>query len=102
MNTSGSLKVSLHGGIALSRMLLIDDDPALLDGLAEMVSIRLQPVQVDLCRNPEFAVMMVQRGQHDVILCDVSMPTINGLDLLPRLRKAAPAASILLMSGVED
>lgn len=35
-------------------------------------------------------------------LCDVSMPTMNGLELLPSLRRAAPAASILMMSAVGD
>lgn len=54
-----------------------------------MVRIRLQPVRVDLCHGSAFAVRIVEQGQYDVILCDMSMPTINGLQLLPRLRKAA-------------
>jgi CheY-like chemotaxis protein len=60
-----------------SRILLIDDDPALLEGLAQMVRIRLQPVHVDTCYGSALAVRMVQRGHYDVILCDVCMPQTN-------------------------
>jgi DNA-binding NtrC family response regulator len=80
-------------------ILLIDDDAALLAGLAEMLTIRLEPVHVETCLRSAFAVRMVQQGRYDVILCDVWMPEINGLDLLPRLREAAPDASILMMSA---
>jgi DNA-binding NtrC family response regulator len=80
-------------------ILLIDDDAALLAGLAEMLTIRLEPVHVETCPRSAFAVRMVQQGRYDVILCDVWMPEINGLDLLPRLREAAPNAPILMMSA---
>jgi CheY-like chemotaxis protein len=84
------------------RILLIDDDAALLEGLAEMLRIRLQSVHVDLCHGSAFAVRMLQHGQYDVILCDVNMPNTNGLELLPRLRKANADASILMMSATLD
>jgi DNA-binding NtrC family response regulator len=82
-----------------SRILLIDDDTALLAGLTEMLTIRLQPVHVETCPGSALAVRMVQLGRYDIILCDVWMPKINGLDLLPKLREAAPEASILMMSA---
>jgi diguanylate cyclase len=85
-----------------SRILLIDDDPALLEGLAEMLRIRLQPVHVDTCPGSAFAVWMVQQGHYDVILCDVCMPQTNGLELLPRLRAVDGGASILMMSATLD
>jgi CheY-like chemotaxis protein len=92
MNIFPVSKLSLHGGMAPSRILLVDDDAALLEGLAEMLTIRLQPVHVDTCHGSRLAVKMVQQGQYDVILCDVWMPVMNGLELLPRLRKTAPEA----------
>lgn len=85
-----------------SRILLIDDDPALLEGLAEMLRIRLQPVHVDTCPGPAFAVWTVQQGHYDVILCDLCMPETNGLELLPRLRAIDGDVSILMMSATLD
>jgi len=87
---------------AAPRILLVDDDSALLEGLAEMLRIRLESVHVDLCHGPAVAVRMVQHGQYDVILCDVSMPNVSGLELLPRFREADGAASILMMSATLD
>ena len=60
------------------RILLIDDDTALLASLAEMLTIRLQPSHIETCDGSTFALRMVQQGQYDVILCDVWMPGING------------------------
>lgn len=45
---------------------------------------------------------MVQRQHDDLILCDVSMPGMNGLTLLPSLRSSAPHASVVMMSGDLD
>jgi DNA-binding NtrC family response regulator len=64
-----------------------------------MLRIRLQPVHVDTCPGPAFAVWMVQQGHYDVILCDVCMPQTNGLELLPRFRAIGGGASILMMSA---
>ncbi|MBA2253198.1 MAG: response regulator [Nitrospirales bacterium] len=85
-----------------SRVLVIDDDAALLESLAEMLTIRLGRVHVDTCSNPASAEAMVRRGQYDLILCDVWMAPVSGLTLLPQLRKAAPEASIIMMSGVTN
>ena len=86
-------------GHRISRILIIDDDLALLAGLAEMPSLRLWRVEIATCHQSAFAVSMAQQGQYDVILCDCWMPHMNGLDLLPLLRRTAPQASILMMSG---
>jgi DNA-binding NarL/FixJ family response regulator len=84
------------------RILLIDDDPALLSGLAETLRLRLGTELVHTCPNPMSAPAMVQRAQYDLILCDVWMPQMNGLTLLPQLRQLAPRTPILMMSGVAD
>lgn len=85
-----------------SGILLIDDDTALLAGLAEMLRLRLWRVRIDTCDHPTKAVTLVQQGNYDLILCDVHMPQITGIVLLPELRQAAPDASIVMMSGVVD
>jgi DNA-binding NtrC family response regulator len=93
---------SLVPAIPVSRILLIDDDPALLEGLAEMLRLRLQPIHVDTCHGAVLAVRLVQQGAYDIILCDVCMPDTNGLELLPRLRAVDAEASILMMSATLD
>lgn len=89
-------------GTSLPRILLIDDDPALLEGLGQMLAIRLQRVQIETCDGSALALPTARQGQYDVILCDVWMPGIDGLELLPDLRQAAPDAVIFMMSAVLD
>jgi DNA-binding NtrC family response regulator len=84
------------------RILIIDDDEALLAGLADMLKIRLQDVQVDKCCDPVSAVGMVRQQDYDVILCDVCMPRVSGLELLPQLRYERPNVAIIAMSGIAD
>lgn len=61
-----------------TRILIIDDDPALLIGLADMLRLRLWRIEVDTCDNPAYAVDMVKSTPVDLILCDVCMPRITG------------------------
>jgi DNA-binding NtrC family response regulator len=84
------------------RILIIDDDEALLAGLADMLKIRLQDVQVDTCRDPVLAVGMARQHDYDLILCDVCMPAVSGLELLPQLRYERPNVAIIAMSGIAD
>jgi DNA-binding response OmpR family regulator len=84
------------------RILIIDDDEALLAGLADMLKIRLEDVHVATCADPVSAVGMARQDDYDLILCDVCMPRISGLKLLPQLRNERPNAAIIAMSGIAD
>jgi DNA-binding NtrC family response regulator len=67
-----------------------------------MLTIRLAQVNVEMCSHPAFALSMVRRDDYEMILCDVSMPDIDGLALLPTLRDGAPDAAIVMMSAVAN
>lgn len=83
----------------ISRILIIDDDPALLMGLADMLRQRLWRIDVETRSEAAFAIPMAQSGHYDLILCDCWMPQTNGLELLPRLREVTPATAIVMMTG---
>ena len=44
---------------------------------------------------------VVRRTQPDLVLLDLRMPVMNGLDALPRIRRACPRARIVVLSGFE-
>jgi len=48
------------------------------------------------------AILEAARVQPDVILLDVSMPGMDGMEALPHLRVAAPGAEVIMLSGFEE
>lgn len=84
------------------RLLLVDDHPIVLDG-----------IKSHLCAQPEFEVVGdASNGQDalrkakltlpDVILMDISMPHMNGLEAISHLRKQVPNAKVLILTMHES
>ena len=48
------------------------------------------------------ALEMAESCQPDVVLLDVKLPDMDGLDVLPRLREAAPGSVVLMMTAHGD
>ena len=48
------------------------------------------------------AIRVVEATEPDLILLDLRMPVMDGLEALPRMREAAPRATVIAFSGVDD
>ena len=86
-----------------TRILIVDDHPLTRDALAAL----LIQHGFDVCGQAgdgEEAVQLSRRLQPELVLLDLSMPGLNGLDALPRLREAAPGAEVVVLtaSGTEE
>ena len=84
------------------RILLIDDDDALRESL-ELV-LAAEGYEVVGAEDAGAALTQVEACSYDVILCDLRMPGVDGMDLLPRLRQHLPQAPVIMMSayGTEE
>jgi len=84
-------------------ILLVDDHPLTRDGLAALLRGHGFDVVGEAGDGRE-AIELAGRLQPDVILLDLSMPGLNGLDALPRLREQAPSSEVVVLtaSGDED
>jgi two-component system response regulator AtoC len=84
------------------RILIVDDDDSLRESL-ELV-LAAEGYEVLTAAEANEALEVVQRTPVDVILCDVRMPGIDGLELLPQLVRRLPGCTIVMMSafGTED
>ncbi|MDJ0853513.1 MAG: sigma-54 dependent transcriptional regulator [Myxococcota bacterium] len=79
------------------RILVIDDDDGLRDSLQLLLSA--EGYEVAGAEDGEAALRQVERAPFDVILCDLRMPGLDGMELLPELVRRLPTTPILMMSA---
>jgi two-component system nitrate/nitrite response regulator NarL len=84
-------------------ILLVDDHPLTRDGLAALLAGHGFDVVGQASDGLE-AIDLARELQPDVVLLDLSMPGMGGLDALPRLRNEAPSCEVVVLtaSGDED
>ena len=81
------------------RILLVDDDTALLQALSQAVSLRMTDVQVDTSDSALQALDLIKAQDYDAIVSDIKMPGMDGLTLLSRIQQVRPETPTLLITG---
>ena len=84
---------------AETRILIVDDDLALLEALPEAVRLRIAEIVVDTCDSAVAAVERIEARDYDAIVTDIKMPGMDGLALLSLIRERRPATPTLLITG---
>jgi two-component system response regulator AtoC len=79
------------------RILIVDDDPGLRESL-ELV-LAAEGYEVVGAQNADEALGQLAHGLVDVVLCDLRMPGMNGMELLPELVRRLPSATVIMMSA---
>ncbi len=85
------------------RIIVADDHPLTRDALASLLGHNGFEVVGEAADGAE-AIELATREQPDLVLLDLSMPGMDGLTALPRLRAAAPDCEVVVLtaSGTED
>ena len=81
------------------RVLIVDDDVALLEALPEALRLRMDGVIVDTCDSGSAALDRIAATDYDAIISDIKMPGIDGLALLAKIRVLRPDTPTLLITG---
>lgn len=84
------------------RVLLADDHAVLRSGLRLLLTSANQYDVVGEASSGSETLSLAEQLQPDLILLDLSMPGLGGLDALPLVRKLAPAARILILTMHDD
>ena len=83
----------------MSRVLVVDDDESIRDTLYDLLSGEY------LCQTAETAEKAFARLEvdtYDVVLTDISMPGLSGLELLGQVRLRFPDTPVIIISGISD
>ncbi len=83
----------------MARILVVDDDDAIRDTLSELFE------EDHFCHSAETAEKAMQfldAEVYDVVLTDISMPGMSGLELLGHVRQRQPQTPVIVISGISD
>ena len=81
------------------RVLIVDDDPALLQALPEALRIRMKGVMVDTADSATSALERIGACDYDAIVTDIKMPGMDGFALLDEIRSRRPDTPTLMITG---
>ena len=83
-------------------VVVCDDVPELRRLLREVLHEEEDLEVVGEAGDGRAAIEVIQRLQPDVVVLDLSMPELDGLEAIPLIHEIAPAAEICIFSGFEE
>jgi DNA-binding NarL/FixJ family response regulator len=86
----------------LIRVLLVDDHTILREGIRSLLADEPEIVVVGEAADGEEAVARVAELEPDVVLMDMVMPKMNGLEATRLIREASPSTKVLILSMYDD
>jgi DNA-binding NarL/FixJ family response regulator len=84
------------------RVLLADDQALFREGLRTLLSTHPDVTVVGEAANGEEALALVERSAPDVVLMDLRMPVLDGIQATARLRDRWPAIPVLVLTTFDD
>ena len=90
---------SLNSDNPLLRVLFVDDEPSLLDGLRRSMRSMRHSWDMNFANSGADALALMAEQPVDVIVSDMRMPNIDGLELLTRVRDLYPETVRIVLSG---
>lgn len=81
----------------LNRILVVDDNPEILKDLATLLT--LHQYQVDTTTSGCEAIRKLRKICYDLVICDIEIPDINGLDFLEKLRNNNWSQEVIIITG---
>ena len=83
----------------MSRILVVDDDDTIRDTLYELLS---EEYLCQTAETAEKALARLETDAYDVVLTDISMPGLSGVELLGHIRQKFPDTPVIIISGIDD
>ena len=79
------------------KVLVIDDESVICDACDLVLTEKGHTV--DYCKTGKTGLLAIERGAYDVILLDMKLPDIDGMEILETIRTEMPASYVIVMTG---
>ena len=86
----------------MSNILIIEDEAAIRRVLRKIISEENETYEVDEAVDGLRGVEMILEKEYDLVLCDIKMPKMDGVEVLERVKKVKPEIPIIMISGHGD
>jgi DNA-binding NtrC family response regulator len=80
-----------------SRILIVDDEKEFVEALSERLTMR--NYNVSTAFSGEDAISKVKGHNYDVVILDVSMPGLGGVETLREIKKIKPLTEVIMLTG---
>jgi len=84
------------------KILLVDDHPLFLEGMRGVLQKLDEAVSIHTSGSCEEALALVDNDDFDLVLLDINLPGMSGLDGLQQIRDQLPATPLVVLSASED
>lgn len=84
------------------KVMLVDDHPLFRQGLRDVIETDPGLAVVAEAADGKLAIQLAYQTQPDVILMDINLPTINGLQVTRKIKAGLPNAQVITITGYDD
>ena len=86
----------------MSKILIIEDEPAIRRVLTKILSEESETYKVEEAEDGISGFEKIKNNDYDLVLCDIKMPKMDGVELLEAVKKIKPEIPIVMISGHGD
>jgi DNA-binding NtrC family response regulator len=86
----------------MSKILIIEDEAAIRRVLSKIISEENEGYHVEEAEDGLLGIEMIKNNEYDLILCDIKMPKMDGVEVLEKAKKIKPEIPIVMISGHGD
>ncbi|MBE0425258.1 MAG: response regulator [Nitrospirae bacterium] len=80
------------------KILIVDDEPDMLK-LLSMIIREKTPYEVTITNNPLEALDIARKGEIDLVIADLKMPGLNGMELLDAIKRVVENIPVILITA---
>jgi DNA-binding NtrC family response regulator len=86
----------------MSKILIIEDEAAIRRVLKKIISEENESYHVEEAEDGLLGIEMIKDNDYDLVLCDIKMPKMDGVEVLEKAKKIKPEIPIVMISGHGD
>lgn len=81
----------------MAKILVIDDERSIRNTLKEI--LEFEKFEVEVAEDGIEGLEKLEKGSFDVVLCDIKMPRMDGVEVLEKIHELDPDATVVMISG---